>query len=300
MAKLPNFFIIGAPKCGTTSLAAWLSEHPNIYISPWKEPRYFDRDLKTRARISWDAYSALFENATGEHIAVGEATVWYLYSAEAVPNIERELGNCRYIVMVRNPVEMAYALHEQLTLNGAEHIRDFKRAWEMSPLRRQGRGFRPLFISEPKLLDYQEVCSLGKQLERLYTVVPRERVLVLVIDDLREDARREYLRVLDFLGVPDDGRTDFALRNPAKRVRSTFIQEFITIGMKLEVVLKSRLRIAPTVSQIWWRMNAWNKVPRPRPPMSPEMRQVLVSYFAQDVQKLSVLLNRDLSHWIQL
>ncbi len=298
--KKPNFFIIGAPKCGTTSLVSWLAEHPNIYISPWKEPRYFDRDLKTRARISWEAYLALFEKASEEHIAVGEATVWYLYSVEAVPNIERALGGSRYIVMIRNPVEMAYALHAEWLLNGAETIKDFRKAWEMSPVRREGKGLRSLFISEPRLLDYQKVCSLGEQLERLYTIVPRERVLVLVLDDLRKDARAEYLRVLDFLGVPDDGRTDFAPRNPSKKVRSHFLQKFIIVAMKTERVFKNWVHRAPTVSQIWWKINAWNKIPQRRPPLSPEMRQVLVSYFAQDVQKLSELLSRDFSEWIQL
>jgi len=297
--RKPNFFIIGVPKCGTTSLAAWLAEHPDIYMSPWKEPRYFDRDLKTRARITPDAYRALFAGVTDQHKAVGEATVWYLYSQEAVAAIERELPGAHYIVMVRNPVEMARALHEQLLLNGAEHVRDFERAWRLSPLRREGKKFRPWFVSDGRLLDYQSLCRLGEQLERLLQVVPRERVLVCLLDDLRENPRREYLRLLGFLNVPDDGRTVFKVKNPAKRIRSQVLQELIVSGMKVERVIKERLGLAPVTSPFLRRLNIWNKVARPRPPLPDDLRRELETYFAPDIQKIERILNRDLSHWVK-
>src|SRR5262245_35065298 len=84
--KKPTFFIIGAPKCGTTSLAAWLADHPDIFMSPTKEPHYFNTDHK-RYLNSLAGYEQLFEDATDRHSAVGEASVWYLYSANAVENI---------------------------------------------------------------------------------------------------------------------------------------------------------------------------------------------------------------------
>jgi len=109
--KTPNFFILGAPKCGTTSMVSWVSEHPCAYLSPWKEPRYFDQDLKTRFRITEPQYLALFEGATEQHIAMGEATVWSPFPRQAVSDIEREIPGARDIVMIRNPVvKMAYAL----------------------------------------------------------------------------------------------------------------------------------------------------------------------------------------------
>jgi len=297
--RLPNFFIIGAPKCGTTSLVNWLSEHPNVYMSPLKEPRYFDRDLKIHARISKEAYMALFKGAREQHLAIGEATVWYLYSREAVPNIEREIPGARYIVLVRNPVDMAYALHEQLSLNGAEPIRDFAKAWEMSPIRGRGRGVHGVFLSEPRLLDYQSVCRLGDQIERLFSLVPRERILVLVLDDIRDNPRREYLKVLEFLGVPDDGRENFPVQNPAKQVRSYVLQKIITLGMKGERAVKERLGLAPVNSTFFKTLNTWNKVARPRPPLPAELRAQMEAYFAPDVLKLSRLLGRDFSHWFR-
>ena len=293
----PNFFILGAPKCGTTSMATWLSQHPNIYMSPWKEPKYFDRDLKTRFRLSREAYLTLFDNAGEQHHAVGEATVWYLYSREAVPAIERELPGARYIVMLRNPVDMAYALHEQCTSSGNEHVRDFDKAWRLSPLRRKGLVARPWLV-EPRRLDYQAVCSLGDQMRRLFGSIHRERVLTLILDDLRADPSREYRRVLQFLNVPDDGRRDFPVHNPAKRVRWQAAQPLLAAAKKGERIVRSRLGLPAAHSQFLQDLGMKNRVARPRPPMAPELRAELQEFFAPDIALLSDILQRGLSHWL--
>lgn len=294
--RKPNFFIIGAPKCGTTSLARWLREHPKIYMSPWKEPRYFDRDLRTRFRIKEREYFALFKRATDEHLAVGEATVWYLYSQEAVPNIEREIPGARYIVMIRNPVEMAYSLHEQMVVHQVEHVYDFAKAWELSPVRRAGHGVSR-WVAEPRLLDYQSVCMLGTQLERLFAIVPKERVLVLVLDDIKENPRREYLRVLAFLGVPDDNRTEFPVLNRAKRVRWRGFQRALLLALKAERVVRGKVGLPPQNSKVLWRLNDLNKKPRPRPPMPDELRARLEKFYSEEIRKLERVLERDFSNW---
>ena len=296
MSKTPDFFILGAPKCGTTSMAAWLSQHPNIYLSMWKEPMYFDRDLKTRLRLGRRQYLNLFKDATEKHLAVGEATVWYLYSRVAVPAIERELPGARFIVMLRNPVDMAYALHEQMTMGNVEHELDFAKAWRMSPKRREGLATRP-WVVEPRRLDYQAICSLGDQIGRLFGSVDRSRVLPLVLDDVREDPRREYVRVLRFLNVPDDGRSDFPIQNPAKRVRSPLVQALLKVAKKGEFVLQLNLGLSSAHPALWRRLYALNRSPRPRPPLAPEMRAELQEFFAQDIARLGDLLRRDLSPW---
>ena len=293
---VPSFFIIGAPKCGTTSLAGWLADHPRVFMSPWKEPRYFDRDLRTRMRIGSREYGSLFRGAAEDHLAVGEATVWYLFSSQAVPNIERELSGSRYVVMIRNPVDMASSLHEQMSLHQVEHITDFADAWEHSPVRRAGKGVRR-WVVEPRLLDYQHVCRLGEQLERLYDRVPEERVLVLILDDIKADPRREYLRVLEFLGLPDDQRVSFPARNPAKRVRWQGLQLGIVFGMKAERVIRGRLGLPPVHSRLLRALNDLNKTPRQRPAMEPTLRARLTEYFAEDMHRLERLLGRELSAW---
>jgi len=280
--KKPNFFIIGALKCGTTSLASWLGEHPNVYMSPVKEPHFFCSDFNGALIPNEREYYRYFKKATSQHIAVGEASTAYLYSK------------------VGNPVEMAYSLHDHYIFWGAEHIYDFEMAWRLSPERRAGRMVSR-WCSEPRLLDYQSICKLGEQLERLFNIVPRERVLILVLDDLKENPRREYLKVLDFLGVPDDGRQEFPVKNPAKERRWPGLHKGVRLIGRASRKTKHLLGI-PTNRRtgILRVMNIINVKYRPRPPMSVQLRKELIEYFRPDVEKLGSLLNRDFSHWLLL
>jgi len=293
----PNFFIIGAPKCGTTSLAAWLEEHPNVYMSPVKEPHYFSTDLKHGSALTQRGYALLFRGAAVAHKAIGEASVFYLFSRVAVPRIEEEFPGARYVVLVRNPIDMAYSLHEQQIVAGNEHIIDFAQAWKLSAERAKGREVTRWCL-EPRLLDYKSVCRLGEQLERLFNTVPRERVLVLLLDDVKENPRREYLKVLEFLGVPDDGRTDFPVKNPAKERRWPRLQRAVITTARVCRPFKRRLGL-PLVpgTRIINALDEMNLRYRPRLPMRPELRAELARYFVEDVYLLSRLLNRDLSKW---
>jgi len=295
--KKPNFFIIGAPKCGTTSLAAWLSEHPNIYMSPVKEPHFFDSDLKCSMVPNRRAYERLFRGATVEHKAIGEASVYYLFSKVAVPRIEQEIPGSRYIVMIRNPVDMAYSLYEQKVVTGNEHLKSFEEAWRLSEKRARGEAVTRR-CREPKLLDYKSVCRLGEQLERLFRTVPRERILVLVLDDLKDNPRREYLKVLAFLGVPDDGRKEFPVKNPAKELRWPRLYYALReVGVALGV---KRWLAAPGVWKLISAIIRLNTKFRPREPMPSDLRAELIEYFRDDIHRLEKLLERDLSTWLEV
>lgn len=295
--KMPNFFIIGAPKCGTTSLASWLAEHPNVYMSPVKEPNFYNADLG-KVKITRREYEALFSSATDNHHAIGEASTSYLFSRAAVPNIERELPNSRYIVMVRNPMDMAYSFHEQLLFLGFEHVKSFAEAWRLSEERADGRAVTR-WCHEPELLDYKSVCRLGEQIERLFATVTRDRVLVIVLDDVKENPRREYVRVLDFLGVDDDCRTDFPIENPAKERRWPGLQRVAQMAGRASVSAKQRLGVPRTKGTgVLTKLSALNTHYRPRPPLPPGLRRELQDYFRDDVLLLSRLLDRDLSEWV--
>ena len=263
-----------------------------------KEPHFFCSDFNVALIPNQAEYYRLFRKAGDQHIAIGEASTSYLYSQVAVPRIEQELPGSKYIVMVRNPVEMAVSLHEEFLFLGAEHIRDFETAWRLSPERRAGRMVNR-WCSEPRWLDYQSVCRLGEQLERLFSVVPRERVLVLVLDDLKENPRREYLKVLDFLGVSDDGRQEFPVKNPAKERRWPGLYIGIRLIGRASRKMKQLLGI-PTNrgTGILKAMSNINVRYRPRPPLSMQLRKELIEYFRADVEKLSRLIDRDLNHWL--
>ena len=294
MSTFPNFFILGAPKCGTTSMAAWLSEHPEIFISPVKEPHHFNYDHDYNNFPDRSSYLNLFDAVKERHQAVGEASVFYLFSEVAVREIESVIQEPRYIVMVRNPVEMAYSLHEQQLVAGNEHIESFEAAWEKSDFRLQGEG-ASVWCREPRLLAYKQVCMLGGQLCRLFKHVPRDRVHVTVMDDLKKDAGREYRRVLRFLGVGDDGRTEFSARNTAKRRRSKWLRRLV----KAFIGMKQSLGIYRMGTGLLDGIDRINTDYQDRPPLPDWVREKIAAEFEEDVRLLGCLLDRDLDGWFK-
>jgi hypothetical protein len=288
----PNFFIVGAPKAGTTSLAFWLSAHPNVYFSPEKEPHHFNSD-DHRSYPDLAAYEALFQGATEDHLAIGEASTWYLYSKEAAHNIEAYRGDARYIVCLRNPIEMAYSLHEQKVFLGYEHIVDFEKAWSLNADRAEGK-MTSTWCRNPRHLDYGSACLIGEQLERLLSTVQRSKVHTLLLDDVKDNPRQHYLKVLSFLGLPDDGRETFPRRNPAKERKSKLAHTL----MQAMVLLKETLGIRKSFGLLGG-LEKKNVTYRDRDPLSPAMREVLENHFRDDIKRLSGLLDRDLSHWFK-
>lgn len=172
----PNFFIVGAPKCGTTSLANWLREHPRVYFSPNKEPHYFSERGRQLVPTK-QGYDQLFSDVGPEHIAIGEGSTGYLYSEIALPRIAAEYPEAKFIVCLRNPVEMAPSLHSERLSGGLETIREFEQAWKMDPERRAGRHVPVAARWQHKCLVYRDQCRLGEQVERLYQYVDRANVL---------------------------------------------------------------------------------------------------------------------------
>jgi hypothetical protein len=285
----PNFFILGAPKCGTTSLAAWLSEHPHIYM-PEKEPHFFNTDHR-RFLNSMESYERLFAGANARHRAVGEASVWYLSSASAVKNILDYAPDAKFIVMLRNPIDMAPSLHEEQVFTGREDVADFAKAWNLREARRAGRCL-PTMVWDPKLVQYDDLCSLGVQVQRLLQTVPRERVKFLLLEDVARDPGDAYRSVLEFLSVDDDRRQDFETHNRAKARRW---KSLVTVAWAVSSA-KAALGMERGLG-LWKRIDAMNRVERPRPPIGDDMKQVLRDYFATDVALLQNLIRRDLSQW---
>lgn len=290
--KRPNFFILGAPKAGTTTLASWLSEHPRVFLSPVKEPQFFNFDFSHRTTRSFKEYEALFQAATATHLAVGEASTRYLYSRTAVPAICQYAENARFIVMIRDPVELAYSLHDQTVFDGDETELDFEKAWGLQQVRMYGDRI-PRFCSDPQLLLYGPLCRLGEQLDRLLTLVPRERVLVVNLEHIREAPLKEYRRVLDFLGVEYDGRTSFPLANPAKERRFPMLWRAVQAGNRM---LRT-LRVPPVRIGVTRLLYRWDKRPRTRKPLDDAMRVELRRYFADDVARIERISGWDLDHW---
>jgi hypothetical protein len=295
--RRPDLFIVGAAKCGTTALYRYLGDHPRIFMSPMKEPRYFADDLHRRV-TELDEYLTLFSAATDDHLAVGEASPTYLNSEVALPRIREFSPTARIIVMIRNPVEMVYSYHAQQIVSSNEDERDFERAWRLQGIRRQGRRI-PRHCESPRVLQYAEVGRLGSQLERVLEIFDGDRVLVVVFDDFAAATRRVYEEVLGFLDVPSDDRDEFERENPGQTLRIPLVSRFARRPPRLLIepymALKKRFAWGDLGFTSW--LKTVNAKPAQRPPLPAAFRRELVEEFSPEVDTLERILDRDLSHW---
>jgi len=220
----PDFFILGAPKTGTTALASYLSDHPHVCMCDLKEPHYFNTDHSHDNIASWEDYLSLFSNENQNILATGEASVWYLYSEIAVSNIEKVISEPKYIVILRNPYTLATSLHAQHLYSGYENHKDFNMAWAAqtdNSLRKKV----PANCPSIELLKYADICCLGKQLNDLYHQIPADRIHIIFQDDLTDNPQIVWSKVQQFLELPPDLRTSFPKLNTRKHVRFNFIRK---------------------------------------------------------------------------
>ncbi|HEX6654951.1 MAG TPA: sulfotransferase [Candidatus Limnocylindria bacterium] len=292
----PDFFIVGAFKAGTTSLYAYLRQHPQIFMPFHKEPMYFGRDLDPRYRRMTEAeYLHLFDDARpGQR--VGEASPWYLYSSTAAGEIKEFAPEAQIIVTVRDPVEVMAAQHSQLLFNQREDLTDFSSALAAEPDRRAGRRIPAGALRREALL-YRDSVRFADQLRRYFDVFGRDRVHVIVFDDLRADAAHVVRETFAFLGVEPNVEVDTSARNPNRRARSGALQRLIfrPPGPLRRVV--PWLRRFPLAHRLRDAVIDANSEPATRQSMDPELRRRLASELAPEVADLGQLIGRDLSAW---
>ena len=292
----PNFFLIGAPKCGTTSMADWLSQNRQVFVSTPKEPAYFSTDVDQSRYGSLAAYEALFDAANDEHRAIGEASTHYLWSAVAVPRILEYNPEARFIVMLRSPLAMARSVHAHNLRNAREDLADFAAAWRAQDERRRGTRI-PRGCPSPNVLQYGEICRLGAQVERLFSFVERDQVHVVLLEDMQADPARSYSEVAAFLGVEPTPLPSFTPRNVRSEARFTFLMRWSNYLTKARIGLGLRPTGLMTTGAIAW-IKRLNMTPSRRPPpLGDAIRSELTSYFSEDVQRLGRAIGRDLSHW---
>ncbi len=298
----PDFFIIGAPKCGTSSLAHYLSEHPQVFFSTPKEPNYWCDDFPRLKQFhqmqSLDRYLRLFEAATEDHIAAGEGSTNYFFSSSAVSNILAFNPDARFLVMLRNPVQAVYAMHGTLLFAMNETVRDFHDAWRLQQERAEGRRI-PATCLAPQFLQYRQMFSYAEQIERLFDLVPESQRHVIVFDDFAADVARCYAQTLSFLNLPADGRTEFPVINSAKRQRLRWLHRILRRPPRwLErPMLPVRRFLTSRRTGVLGHVKNLLRVEGKRSQLDPLLVDELQNCFRHDVTRLSKLLHRDLSHW---
>jgi hypothetical protein len=300
LSAKPNFFIVGAPKCGTTALYEYLRCHPNIFMPRYKEPHFFAKDLGAYPLIKTpEAYTQLFAESTEDHLRVGEASVYYLRSSSAISHIHEFDPGARIIAMYRNPVDMVHALHSQLLYVGEESEHDFEAAWRLQPRRSRGLDL-PRRSRGAFLFQFAQLGQFGSQTQRLLSMFPRTQVKLILFDDFTASPQTVYDEVIAFLDIPHDGRTDFPRVNENKRARISWLKDFLR---KPPPALRSGFRKfkrsigAERLGGLKTKLVRLNTVSERRASLSPEFRAELVETFRDEVALLSRLLDRDLAHW---
>lgn len=299
--KLPNFFIVGAPKCGTTALSEYLRSHPNVFMSTPKEPAFFCKDLTVGTLINtMEDYLALFDNAEEGHLAVGEASTWYLLSDVAAAEIKRFQPDARIIIMVRNPVDMVPSLHNQRVFGGKEDIEDFETAWRTQEERTRAGGCRP---GKPDIIyfQYRRWGTLGSQVKKWLETFPRKHVKVILYDDFSENTEAVYKDVLAFLSLPNDERENFQRINQSKKKRSHLVALLLRRPPPGLLKITSFIKAVLAVQTLGLRdrLRRLNARQERREVLSEELRQDLTEDFREEILLLSQLIGRDLSPWLE-
>jgi hypothetical protein len=309
--RSPDFFIVGAPKCGTTALYSYLGQHPEIFmpgskgphrtgpVPAGKEPHFLGSDLefigRRRPASTLAEYLAFFVEATDEK-RVGEASTLYWCSKRSAIEIKEFCPSASIIIALRNPVDMMYSLHSQRRFGGTEDIEDFGAALEAEADRKEGRRL-PRCPGVVQGLFYRETARYGQQVERFFDTFGRERVQVIIFDDLIDDPAGTYRQTLRFLGVREDFQPRFEVVNRNKQARSATLRGLVqsppgivrrVAGAVVPVAIRRALLGG------LWRLNS--KYVQ-RPPMDRRLRRSLQEEFSPEVARLGDLLGRDLSHW---
>lgn len=306
MQTVQHFFIVGAPRCGTTALSSYLARNPQVCFSKPKEPHFFTfftlnaspasgKDLKN------EYLARLFPHRTQRHRALGEGSVSYLYSDDAIRRLLAMAPDAKLIVMVRNPIDMLRSYHLRMLYTLDEEIDDFAAAWALQERRARGEHI-PRRCRDPRLLQYAHIGRLGERLEQLYELAGRERCHVVVYDDLAADPQAVYRRVLDFIGVDFDGQTVFTPKRVSRGYRFVWLHRLAYRPPALVARFaappgKPKNGKKPALKRLRRRLLKKNTIEKHPVPLDPDLRQRLRETFVDDVDRLAGLLGRDLGHW---
>ena len=286
----PNFFIIGAPKCGTTSLSVYLSEHPEVVMSHPKEPHYFSTDIENGRMTDQSKYLVCFIQDKNP-IAIGEASTLYLYSKDAIQNILEFNPNAKFIVMLRKPIDIVLSFHQVALNYFGETETNLETAWDLQ-LDRQNRKKIPKGCPDPQLLLYGEIAKLGTQVQRLTDQVKPNQINFIYFDEFVNKTDNIYYSVLEFLKVNKNHSPSFVNHNPTKPIRFNKITKIVNqaVGLKKTVGIKKQFGVAKKIHTV----NVKEESPKQ---MTQALKTTMNVYFEKDIQLLSDLMNKNLSDW---
>jgi len=296
--------IAGAPRCGTTAMTRYLGAHPDICGSRPKETHFFlSADSADDMARSREVYRRNhFPNLSSEHTLLLDGSISYLYRPDAAKRALSVFPESRFLVMLRNPVDLIHSYHSRLLFYRQETETDLNRAWKLQDLRRNGEQI-PWTCSDPKMLEYLEVGSLGRHLKALLETVGRDRCLWVFYDDFLSDPLNTYRKVLSFAGLSYDGRTDFPRKAPHRTYRNkslqflnsgAFLMAFLPVNPKSTALYGRLARATRPLRRLLRRANSTEK---PREKLDDGTRSMLAKAFFDDIASLESLTGRNLDSW---
>ncbi len=312
---LPNFLVIGAAKCGTTSLYHYLKQHPDVYMSPIKEPNYFCTDIRPvnfsheykvhedeknlnvhkyvrgdMSELHWEAYvdnetdyKLLFKFAEGKK-RIGEISNSYLFSKEAAANIHKTLPGVKLIAILRNPASRAFS-HYMANLRDGRTTLSFRQEIEADMAKPQ-KGWGQSHV-------YVEMGYYTEQVKRFKALFPPDQLLILFFDDLIANPQRVVDQIFDFLGLDKNVKIDLDEKHNEARVpkNAGFIRMLTKTGFKRRIFRLLPQGIQAPVKDMFFRKDVKLKI-------SPEDKAWLTGIYSNDIEQLSKEVNRDLSAWL--
>ncbi|MDE2342048.1 MAG: sulfotransferase [Betaproteobacteria bacterium] len=297
----PNLFIVGAPKCGTTSLYEYLRCHPQIYFphdeddyARVKEPNHLCPELRIADKDAIrdrGAYMALYQGGQNA-LWRGDASTNYLFSENAASNIKSLSPDARILIMLRPPVEWMHSYHSELVRHHHEDILDFDEAVAACTDRRNGCRIPPK-SGVPMCLDYLAMADFAPQIERYHHAFGRDAVKVILLEDLAGSPEATFRDVLAFLGVNTSFRPEFLVHNETPRrgrveevLRVLYRNPAIKVVAQRSVSRAIRHRLLATARQLDTR----RRFPDP-------VDERLHEQSARGIERLAALIDRDLRHW---
>ena len=299
---MPDFLVIGAPKAGTTALHAALATHPGLYMSAIKEPKFFltdgppptrggPGDAHTYREHVWrrQDYEALFDRAA-EGTLRGESTPLYLYDRAAMRRIRATLPGAALIVIVRDPVERAHSNWTHLWSAGLEPVGDFVRAC--------GEEERRIAAGWASFWHYVGLGRYGEQLEYLYTLFPREQVLVIRYRMLVDAPVQTLDRICAFLGVEPGVVAEIPRANVTSHPEPTLAHRAVSLAQRAGSAATSRIP-GRTAAAMTVRLERYlQRHSRERQPLSWAQRQELIPRFEADIRVLEDVLGESFRDWV--
>jgi len=298
----PNLFIVGQPRSGTTALHNFLAQHPEIFMSPDKEPHHFCKDIIRESDAfyrkkmyylkyrSEENYLKLFSGVKNEKI-IGESTANYLYSNLAAELIYEFNPQAKIIMLLREPVSFLYSWYCYLVSRLQETADNFELALALEERRRAGQNI-PGTIEAPSRLYYSEKIKYSEQVLRYFDVFDTSGIKVIIYEDFKKQNDVVYKQVLEFLGVDTSFKPDFSRVNVSRNARFVKFNKWLLNPCFTKVALVCfPVNLRAKIKMVLNKLLFDGKKPKP---IDPLLRQKLMSAYKPEVVKISDFLGIDL------